>query len=672
MKVIRYAWLTAVLMLIGFGHSSAQAPDPPHDLTAASLEELMNIEVTSVSKKEEKLFRTAAAIYVITQEEIRRSGLTSLPELIRLAPGMSVGRIDGTKWAISARGFNGRFANKLLVLIDGRSVYSPETAGVYWEAHHLPVEEIERIEVIRGPGGTLWGTNAVNGIINVITRHAKETVGGLMTAGVGSEEQGFTSARYGDRIGANAYYRVYARYFNRGGSLDAAGYNVHDWQNWESGGWRLDWKKSERDALTFQGDLHDTILRDRSVNRSPATPFAPTRSTPGEFTGGNLLGRWNHNFSDRSNTALQIYFDRARREVYDLGERIDTFDVDFQHRQALGRRQDMVWGLGYRLITDQTNTNSGTPVQYTPAGRNVQIFSGFVQDELMLIKNRLRLTIGAKLEHNDYSGYEAQPSVRLLWTPSADQTVWAAVSRAVRAPTRRDQGLRANRIGSIGPGGLPLVPALSGGANPKSEELRAYEFGYRTQLNSRLSLDVATFYNLYDRVQTVEPGALFLELDPQPRHFVLPLRFDNLMRGETYGIEAATNLNLTSRWKVQGSYSFLRIELHRSPRSRAATAESPEEESPRHQFQIHSRFNLPRNFELDTALYRVSRLRNVQIPGYTRLDLRFGWKVRESLALDLMLQNLPEDQHPEFQSPIIGVVSSQVKRSIYGKATWRF
>jgi iron complex outermembrane receptor protein len=670
-KSIRSIWLITIMMMIGDNSISAQAPNPTPDLMTATLEELMNIEVTSVSKKEEKLFQSAAAIYVITQEEIRRSGLTSIPELLRLAPGLSVARIDGNKWAISARGFNGRVANKLLVLIDGRSVYTPQFSGVYWEIQNFPIEEIERIEVFRGPGGTLWGANAVNGVINVITKHAKDSQGGLVTAGGGSEEQGFASVRYGGVIGANAYYRIYAKYFNRSGLVNADGINLHDWQNWVSGGWRLDWKKSDRDALTLHGNIYDTGLRETSLNRALATPFAPPALTPVEYMGGNAVGRWTHIFSDRSDLALQIYFDRARYEPFDMGERIDTFDADLQHRFALGR-QDLIWGLGYRLIVDTNNSNSGTPVQITPKRRTVQIFNGFVQDELTLIKDRLRLTIGSKLEHNDYTGFEVQPNARLLWTPSAHHTVWAAVSRAIKTPSRADGGLRVNISAFPDPDGSPTVIALLGNSKLKSEEVRAYEFGYRVQPNKKLFFDIATFYNFYDHLLTTDSDEPFLEVDPQPAHLVIPIRFNHFMRGETYGMEAAANLNLTKRWRISGGYSYLGMRLSHKLLGQDANVEDIEGGNPKHQYQFHSYYNLARNLELDTALYHVSRLPRQQVSAYTRLDVRFGWKIRENFEFSLNLQNLVDGRRPEYNGFDATVITGQVRRSVYGKATWKF
>lgn len=647
----------------------AQKPDD--DLTTKSLEELMNIQVTSVSKKEEKLFETAAAIYVITQEEIRRSGLTSIPELLRLVPGLSVARIDGNKWAITARGFNGRFTNKLLVLIDGRTIYSPTFSGVFWEAQDVLVEDIERIEVIRGPGGTLWGANAVNGVINIITKRAAETQGGLVTAGSGSEERGFGSLRYGGKIGENAHYRAYAKYFNRDGLAQASGLDANDGQDAFRGGGRIDWQLSERDLLTLQGDIYNSRLRETPTIVSLAAPFAPPVNLRGEISGGNVLGRWNRVFSERSDMALQFYYDRAVRNMFDLSDSVDTFDIDFQHHLAVRKRQDVVWGLGYRIISDRFNANSLARVEFVPKSRTVQLFSAFAQDELTLVKDKLRLTMGTKIEHNDYTGFEIQPSARLLWTPSERQTVWGAVSRAVRTPSRVEDGLKVNIAAFPGPDGLLNLLTLSGSPNFRSEELLAYEAGYRMQSRRGFSLDITTFYNTYDRLESLEQETPFFNISPIP-HLVIPLRFGNFINGETYGLEASANWNISSRWKLQGSYSHLRLRLHNERGDVLNEAENIEGSNPRHQFQIRSYINLPRNLELDGALYRVSQLTAQQIPGYTRLDVRFGGQPREGVSLSLGLQNLLDRQHPEFRGVEISVIPSQVRRSIYGKLTWRF
>ncbi|HKX30657.1 MAG TPA: TonB-dependent receptor [Blastocatellia bacterium] len=671
MKAAIYVSLIMALLASCGIRISAQTPASPSDLTTASLEELMNLEVTTVSKKEEKLFQTAAAVYVITREDIRRSGLTSIPELLRLAPGLQVLRIDGNKWAISARGFNTRFVKGVLVLIDGRSIYSPETSGVYWEAQILPVEEIERIEVIRGPGGTLWGVNAVDGIINIITRPAGDTQGGLLTVGGGSEEQGFTTVRYGDRMGGGTVYRVYGRYFKRSSLIDAAGRDNRDGERGTQGGFRLDSQLTGHDALTVQGDIYDAYLRETSLGISPFNPFAPPTNTPGEFTGGNVLGKWNHTFSERSDLSLQMYFDRSRREVVDIGERFDTFDIDFQHRAALGRRQEIVWGLGYRLVADQTNSNSGTPVRLSPKGRSVQIFSAFVQDELTLVRNRLRLTLGSKVEHNDYTGYEVQPSARLLLTPSRHQTVWVAASRATSTPTRlsRDQEVSVGTVPIPGSGPLPAI--LFGNRAGKSEEFRSYELGYRIQPASKLSLDLATFYTCYDRGVSFDPGPPFFQTEPFPT-LILPSFFGNQLHGNIYGAEALVNVDLARRWRVSGAYSYLGLQLEHKLNAQDIAGDFLKGNNIKHQFQIHSYLKLPGNLELDNALYHASEQGDGQVPNLTRLDLRLGWKVREKIELSLGLQNLLDAHHPEFIGFDGLVVSSQVKRSIYGKVTWKF
>ncbi len=657
-----------ILGLISFGASS-KAQQAPADLGSKSIEDLMNIEVTSVSRKEEKLFQTAAAIYVITQEDIRRSGLTSLPEVLRLAPGLDVARIDGSKWAVSARGFNGRFANKLLVLIDGRSVYSPETSGVYWEAQDVLLEDIERIEIIRGPGGTLWGANAVNGVINIITKRAEETQGILVTAGGGTMDQGFGSVRYGGHFGKQAYYTVYGKYLKRGGLLNANRLRANDGQQETRGGGRLDWQLTERDELTLQGDLYHSNVRETATNISPAAPFAPFTNTPGEFTGGYAQARWTRSFSKRSDLALQAYYDRFHRNVFDVEEIINTFDVDFQHHVILGKRNDLLWGVDYRLIADHNMSNSSSPVELNPKRKTTALASGFVQDEFTIVRDRLRLTLGSKFEHNEYTGFETQPNLRLLWTPTAHQTIWAAASQAVRTPARSNRGIRVNTKAFPGAGGLPNIVALFGNPETNSEELRAYEVGYRIQPTRQLSVDVAGFYNVYDRLQTVEPDRPFFLTDPRPL-LLIPLLFKNLMRGETYGVETAVNWNATHRWKLSGQYSFLRMQLHRYSSSLDRVSEGAESQNPRHQFQIHSLLRLPRKLELDGALYHVSALATDNIPAYTRLDARLGWQAGEKVELSAVLQDLLDKQHLEFLGT--AVLPTQPGRTVYGKLSWRF
>lgn len=665
--------LTGLLLLMV---SVAGAQQANNDLATASLEDLLNIEVTSVSKKEEKLFQTAAAVFVITQEDIRRSGLTNLPELLRLAPGVSVARIDGNKWAISARGFNGRFANKLLVLIDGRTVYSPETSGVYWEVYDLPLETIERIEVIRGPGGTLWGANAVNGVINIITKHTKDTHGGVLTSGSGSEEQGFGSISLGGPLSRQADYRLYARYFKRSDLVDLLGRPANDGQQAVRGGGRIDWQPTKRDALTLQGELYRTGIRETSTSISLATPFAPFVNTPGEFSSGNLLGRWTRAFSKQSDLALQVYYDRFNRDIANLDVSINTIDLDFQHRLALGNYHEMIWGGGYRHVWDWSNGNANTPIEFIPAQETSRLVSVFAQDEVTWLKDRLRLILGGKLQSFNHGqgtpvDFKFQPNVRLAWTPRRNQMLWGAMSHAVKTSARSERDIRANFAAFPGPNGIPTILTAYGNKAAAFETVRAHETGYRVQFGTHVSLDVSAFYNLYDHLKTAEPGAPRFGTNPQP-YILLPHQFDNLMHGETYGAEASAHWNAARNWRFSGSYSFLRMQMHLDPTSRSIELEKVEGQSPRHQFQIHSWLKLPHNLEFDSSLYAVSALPALQIPRYTRLDTRLGWHVKENLELSLGLQNLLDNRHPEFDGTDQAIISSQIKRSVYGKLIWRF
>jgi len=647
------------------------------DLTSLNLDELMNVKVTSASKKEERLFSTAAAVYVITREEIRRSGMESIPELLRLAPGLDVARIDGTKWAISVRGFNGRFSNKLLVLIDGRSVYSPETSGVYWEVQDVLLEDIERIEVIRGPGGTLWGANAVNGVINIITSRAEDTKGGLVTVSSGTEERGYGSIRYGGKIGEGAYYRVYGKYFNHVGLVGASGRTANDGHNGLRGGGRIDWRLNDRDSLTLEGDVYESQLRENPTAITLDAPFAPPVNRPGDFSGGDFLGRWTRILSERSSLALQVYYDRFNRDIFELGASVDTVDFDFQHHISLGTRNDLVWGFDYRHVRHQTAGSTATPVQLNPNNESTRLFSVFVEDEITLVQDRLRLMIGSKLEHYKDLGdtsaeFNVEPSARMLWTPQRHQTVWAAVSRAVRTPARSDTDIRGSYSAFPSPDGLPNILAFFGNQNFKSETVLAYETGYRIQPGNKLSLDIAAFYNIYDRLQTFEPGTPFFEAEPQP-HVIIPIVFDNLMRGDTYGIETAANFDASAVWRLSGSYSYLRMQLRPYAESLDNNSrQAVEGSNPRHQFQLHSSFRLPRNVELDASLFFVSQLPYLQVPNYARFDARLAWQITEGLEVSAGGQNLLSDKHAEFGGNDAAVLTSQVRRNAYGKVTWRF
>jgi iron complex outermembrane recepter protein len=637
------------------------------DLIHQSIEDLMNVEVTSASKKQQKISQTAAAVYVITQEDIRRSGATSLVEALRMVPGVDVARLGASQWAVSARGFNGRFSGKLLVLIDGRSVYDPLFSGVYWDVQDTMLEDVDRIEVIRGPGATIWGANAVNGVINVITKHTKDTQGTLISSGGGSEERGFGAARLGGKLGEKAHFRVYGKYFNQGPSVDGSGLEAGDAWSSLRGGFRVDSEPSSRDTLTVQGDIYreNQNVVSHVVTLSP--PFEEVTPTSGPQSGGNLLGRWNRAYSNGSETTLQMYWDRASRENDVFRENIDTLDLDFNHHTPLGGRQDIVWGLGYRLIGFGTHGGSG--ISFTPANRYDQLFSAFVQDEITVVEDRLKITLGSKIEHNDYTRIELEPSVRVLWTPNERQSLWAAISRAVRTPSPADTSLRVDTTAFAGSNGTVNLLSLFGNPNFLSEKLLAYELGYRFEPSHRISLDFAAFFNDYDDLQNNIAGRPFFESTPQPSHLVIPIQFGNGGGGYTYGLEVAANWSVTSYWKWTAGYTALRVRLEPGT---GGDGKNISYDSPARQWQVRSSLNLPHRLELDTALYYTGPLLQIEVPSYFRLDSRLGWRLSRSVDLSLTLQNLLDARHPEFNDSAGGVPSTQIRRSAYAQVTWKF
>jgi iron complex outermembrane recepter protein len=476
------------ILLAGFLAVCLTSPTPAQtsrsvpDVTAMSMEDLMNLQVTSVSKRTQKVADAAAAIFVITQDDIRRSGATSIPEALRLAPGLEVARIDQNKWAIGSRGFNGRFDNKLLVLIDGRSVYTPLFSGVYWNVQDVMLEDVDRIEVIRGPGATLWGANAVDGVINVITKKAKATQSAVVTAGAGTDERAAGGVRYGGKLGDNTYYRAYTKYFDWGPSAYPSGMTAHDGWDALRGGFRADWTPAGANSLTVQGDVYRSRFDETLTVASLSAPYSNTFPNDGKYSGGNILGRWNHT-SERSSMSLQMYYDNTTITDHSLfGDHQNILDLDFQHGFHVGDSQQIVWGLGYRSIRDKNESSFTVSLQ--PNQVTLNQFSTFLQDEISLVDNRLQITLGSKFERNEFTGFEIEPNARLLWNLTPNQSIWTAVSRAVRTPALTEEGLRLNSAvippGTPGnPSPLPAVIAVFGSKQCNSEDLLAYELGYR-------------------------------------------------------------------------------------------------------------------------------------------------------------------------------------------------
>jgi iron complex outermembrane receptor protein len=630
------AFLLAVLSC----HATAQTNEilpSPTALKKLSLEELMDIEVTSVSKRAEKLSETASAIQVVTGEDIRRSGAASLPEALRLAANLQVAQVDSRQWAISARGFNNTLANKLLVMIDGRTIYTPLYAGVFWDVQQVLLEDIDQIEVISGSGGTLWGANAVNGVINIVTKSARDTQGTLVTGGGGSLLQDFGAVRYGDRIGSNLFFRVYGQHFDRDSTrLPGGNAGTNAW-GMTQGGLRVDWYPSEANTLTVQGDGYGGAIE------QPAS---------GDTTvdGQNLLGRWTHTFSSESDLQVQMYFDRTWRDIPNtFAEDLKTYDFDFQHRFPIGERQSIMWGGGYRLMQDEVANSAA--LAFLPSDRNMQLFGGFLQDEITLISERLKFTIGTKLEHNDFSGFEFQPSGRLAWTPDERQTIWGAISRAVRSPSRIDTDFFTPP-----PPVAPGTPNLAGGPTFDSETVIAYELGYRVRPIEKMSLSLAAFFNDYDDLRSLEQTA--------PNTF----EFRNGLHGESWGVELSGTFQATPWWRLRGGYTYLEERISQKPGHTDLNQGRGEGNDPRHQCSLQSILDLPAHFQFDVTARYVDALPFPAVPGYFTFDARLAWQFKH-LELSVVGQNLWDDSHPEFGA---AATRQEIPRSIYGKVTFRW
>ncbi|HIJ89430.1 MAG: TonB-dependent receptor [Desulfobulbaceae bacterium] len=664
-------WTPAILAGLLFANPAPLLAEPAK-ITQFSLEQLLDMEVTSVSKKTQTFFSVAGAIFVIDQEDIRHSGATSIQELLGMVPGMEVSQIDNNKWAITSRGFNGRFSNKLQVLLDGRTIYSPSFSGVFWETQDVMLEDIERIEVIRGPGGTLWGANAVNGVINIISKKAADTQGSLVSLGLGAAEGG-AAVRHGVTIGDQAHLRLYGKETSRNGARGyASGSELDNDSNLGHGGFRLDWDKDRQDNFTLQGDAHRGRYTEVAKHLTLAAPYSETVSDDSYLRGTNLLGRWHRALSPTSDTTLQIYYDHDRRAGETIGQEINIVDLDFQHHVGLGDRHDLVWGLGYRSNQDSINNLQPFQISFNPDSRRTELFSAFLQDEIMLVKERLRLTVGAKLEHNDYTGYEVQPSARLAWTPSRNHTLWGAVSRAVRTPSRSESDFQVGLYALPFPF-TPTLYRIEGSPDLEAETLMDYEAGYRFKPDDHLFFDLTAFTSRYEDLLTREIGT--------PRnmgsYWLIPSTFANNMNGKTYGLELATTWQPFSWWEWKAAYTYLHMRLHSC--TDPESGHNKELGRPESQLSLRSMINLPHNLELDAWLRYVDNVARpsgylsggfVGVGSYATLDLRLGWHPKENLELSLVGKNLLESHHLEYVSE--DSIPAEIERSLYVKATWIF
>jgi iron complex outermembrane receptor protein len=647
--------------------------DSPGNLKQLSLAQLGDVEVTTVSKQPQQVQRTPAAIFVITPEDIRRSGATSIPEALRMAPGVEVARIDGDHWSIAIRGFAGQFSKSLLVLIDGRSVYTPLFDGVYWDVQNVMLEDIERIEVIRGPGGTIWGANAVNGVINIITKSAKETQGALATLGGGSVDQGTSAARYGGSAGRDFNYRIYGTGSLRGPEFHS---NANRFDNFRMGqtGFRTDWKIDDKNTLTVQGDIYGALSGESFLLATYAPPAEIVTADKANVSGGNLLARWQHTTGEGSDIQIQTYFDRTNRQDLELGETRDTFDIDFVQHVRVHEGQELTWGLGAR-VSPSNYIQVAPTVNFLPNQQTDSIYSGFVQYELPIVRDKLMLTAGTKLEHNNFSGFDYQPSVRLLWAPTEHQSFWTAVTRAVRTPSRIDDDVQFNIFVENTPT-VPVYFEIVGNPNQKAEQLIGYEAGYRTQVRRNLYLDFTGFYNSYRDLQNYGPLALAETNTPPPLRLLIVVPYANGIQGNTVGGEVAPNWKVTQWWQVRGSYSFLHMGLKDKPgfTDTGGILALYKGSSPRHVVSFQSLFNLPKHFELDeTFRYSSALPAQIGLPGqavkaYSTADVRLGWHAGAGFNFSVVGQNLLQPYHNEFAGdpgPLVGI-----KRAVYAKITW--
>lgn len=636
--VRRCAWAVMSAILLTLPRAGLAAID----LNDMSIEELASIEVTSVSKRPEPLSDAPAAIYVITHDDVKRSGATSLPEMLRLAPNLQVAQITASEYAISARGFNGGAADKLLVLVDGRSIYLPFNSGVQWSLQDLPPDTIERIEVISGPGGTLWGANAVNGVINIITRRSSDTQGAAVELG-GGNTQIRGSLQYGGRLAEDLSFRAYIEGFRLSSdNITGTGADARDSWHKVQGGFRLDWEPAD-DAFTVQGDIYDGS-QDQLMSPNAA------------ISGHNLIARWTHAMDGGSSLQVQAYYDRLRITTPGFfSDRLDTYDIQAQHNFSLGRHE-IVWGGGYRAMSDEFPTilSAAQAVQFVPESRTLTLWNLFLNDSVSLT-DKLKLVGGIKVEDEPYTGMELMPNARLSWTVSDRSLLWASASRAVRVPSRLDRDVTQH----AGP-----IVALAGG-NMQAIKVNAYELGFRTQPSSNLSFSLSAFYNIYPNLRSAEftNGGL-------------PITFENGMRGETYGIEFWANYSIADWWRITAGANWLHKDLRFKPGSSGLGGLQIAGNDPDYQLSLRSAMDLARGVAFNLDLRRIGSLPAPPSPAYTELNARIAWAVSDALELSITGSNLLHDYHTEFGTTAntlqVGPVGVRLRRSVLFATRWRY
>ena len=635
-----------------------------NDLTQMNLEDLMNLQVTSVAKRQQSLSKAGAAVFVITQEDIRRSGAQNIPDALRMVPGVQVAQVNRNRWAVSIRGFLDTFGNKVLVLVDGRTVYRNSISGVFWDEIDMPMENIDRIEIVRGPGGTVWGANAVNGVINILTKRAADTQGMLVTAASGSEANAETTVQYGGKAGRSGAYRLFGRYNNVNNTRWSDNQNALDGSNRFSGGFRSDWNVSSGDRFTVQGDFQ-RLGAGQKIDVPSASPFLATDRIPDriEFTGENVVARWTHTFRNGSEASLQFYDDHYIRLDTGLRDSANVADFDFQHHVALTNRNDIVWGAGYRLAS--SNSRAGRYLGFKPSEYKNQLSSTFVQDEFAITPT-LSFTLGSKFEHNSVTGFDYEPGAQLVWEKSKRQTFWTSIAKAVRQPARSDINLvGAFRNVPLGDGAYGVVQLTQDG-HGDVEKLYSAQVGHRAQWKDQVSIDSVFFFSSYRKLQTVEPLQPYFTFLDGPPHLVIPAAFGYFGNATSYGVEMSASWRVSHRWKLTPQFSALRLdEVVTSPGKLAIELG----QTARYLLGARSSFNLTRRLEWDASFNTTPAIAGT--PGFTRVDSRLGWRFGEGVELSVVGQNLLSARHVEF--PDANFVShAPVERTVFGKITWRF
>ncbi len=653
--------IACLMLSISVAHDAWANAD---DLFNIPLDQLGDIEITSVSKREEKASKAASALFVLNREDIRRSRANSVPELLRMVPGLEVARVNSKVWAVSARGFNNVFANKLLVLIDGRTVYSTLDGGVYWDLVDILIDDIERIEVIRGPGATVWGVNAVNGVINIITKLSKDQKGNFVTLGGGSQDPLNVGGRTSVQLDEAQSFRLYAKEQMSGATRKPDGSSSYDRWDRFLGGFRYDSTPSESDAVTVHGGLQFTNGEERQVLTFLEPPYSYNADVSANNRASNLLARWEHDMTDGSKFDLQGYYSQYRRGTQGSFQRSDTFDIESQYIMTPIRQNLVTIGTGYRHINEMVTNRfyDRDSFYFDNAADSRDIVNGFVQDEITIIEDRLKATIGTKVEHNKFTGYETQPSARLAYFPNETSTIWSSYSRAVQVPSRTLLEIRNFDFAALPTeSGIPAVLRLQGNRDLLAEKADTYEIGFRTTLNPKVTFDLATFYSHHQDLISVETGNPQFVGSPSP-HLEVPVNIKNSDCGSSQGFESVITWDPEEWWRIQTWYSFLKLDVN----------EEVNGNSPQNQAMLRMLVTPLEGVEVDPSLHYYDSLPGSSVDSYFQFDLRIGYKITEGLVLSVVGQDLLKSRHSEFNADFSRIEQAKIERAVFARIDWRF